>query len=300
MSKDEHPEKTHRELIMEAALLTIAEKKISGTTMRDIAARAGISHGTLHYHYPSKTELLHSLLTEIDSLFNNRRSQEFARVDFNPTASLKEFFQQEKDILNQQRYVAEAFIDFWGHGHKDAKVHTQIQSMYRKWRQDIEGVIADGIEQGDFDPQKAVLIPFLLVSIMEGAALQHLIDEQALDLEAYFNQAYEMVINMIADLPLEKELYPTDLKDEKWGMIAPLLPSSPERSAGRPRKVDLREVVNAIIYQSQSGCSWRMLPHDFPQWKTVHGYYNRWREDGTLERISDQLGIQLHQDVVEK
>jgi TetR/AcrR family transcriptional regulator len=292
MSKDENNDNPQRKLIVEAALMSIAEKKISGTTMRDIAALAGISHGTLHYHYPSKAELLKTLLDEIDFIFNHQRSEDFVSVNYNPTASLKVFFQQEKDLLDQQRHVAEVFIDFWGHGHTDTEVHRKIQSMYKKWRQDIEEVIAEGIRQGDFDLQSADFIPFFMVSIMEGAVLQFLIDEEEFDLGAYFDQAFEMIIRFIVDQPGKKNSYPTDLKDEKWALIAPML-QTPEGSTGRPRKVDLREVVNAIIYQSRSGCSWRMLPHDFPQWKTVHGYFNNWREDGTLACISDQLGIEL-------
>jgi putative transposase len=61
--------------------------------------------------------------------------------------------------------------------------------------------------------------------------------------------------------------YPTDITDSQWKVLAPLVPS--EKRRGRPRLVDLREVLNAIFYINRSGCSWRMLPHDFPNWATV-------------------------------
>jgi putative transposase len=81
--------------------------------------------------------------------------------------------------------------------------------------------------------------------------------------------------------------YDTDLTDSEWAIIEPLLP--PAKSGGRHRKTDLREVVNAIRYFLRSGCAWRLLPHDFPPWSTVHDYYRKWRIDGTWKTIHDEL-----------
>lgn len=80
--------------------------------------------------------------------------------------------------------------------------------------------------------------------------------------------------------------YPSDLTDEEWDIIQPLLPN---KRTGRPREVDLREVLNAIFYLLRSGCAWRMLPHDLPAWETVYWYFASWKDDGTIERINDEL-----------
>lgn len=88
-----------------------------------------------------------------------------------------------------------------------------------------------------------------------------------------------------------RESYPTDLNDKEWELISPLLP--PARLGGRSRGVDLREVVNAIAYVIHSGYSWRMLPHDFPNWSTVYGYFSRWAKDGTLEHITTHLRVDI-------
>ena len=64
--------------------------------------------------------------------------------------------------------------------------------------------------------------------------------------------------------------YPTDLSDRQWKRIEPMIP--PAKRGGRPRVVDMREVVNAILYVARGGCAWRLLPHDFPSWRTVYGY----------------------------
>jgi transposase len=80
--------------------------------------------------------------------------------------------------------------------------------------------------------------------------------------------------------------YPTDLTDEQWELLSPLLPAA--KSGGRPRTVHLRDILNAIFYMVVAGGAWRLLPHDFPCWKTVYHYFRAWRLDGTWERIHDQ------------
>ena len=68
--------------------------------------------------------------------------------------------------------------------------------------------------------------------------------------------------------------YPSDLTDARWAILEPHVP--PARTCGRPRKTDLREVVNAIFYRNRNGCTWRALPRDFPPWRTVYNYFIRW------------------------
>lgn len=85
--------------------------------------------------------------------------------------------------------------------------------------------------------------------------------------------------------------YPTDLTDRQWALIAPHVP--PAKPGGRPRRADMREVVNAILYVLRNGLTWRALPHDFPPWKTVYHYFRAWRVDGTWERLHDALRDQV-------
>jgi putative transposase len=76
--------------------------------------------------------------------------------------------------------------------------------------------------------------------------------------------------------------YPTDLTDAEWRALVPYLPT--EKPRGRPRKHPLREILDAIFYVVRGGCPWRMLPHDFPPWGTVHYWFRRWRLDGLWQR----------------
>jgi putative transposase len=81
--------------------------------------------------------------------------------------------------------------------------------------------------------------------------------------------------------------YPTDLCDEEWVILQPLVPET--KPGGRPRAHEARELLDAIFYVVRGGCAWRLLPHDFPPWKTVHHYFRTWRIDGTWERMHAAL-----------
>ena len=86
---------------------------------------------------------------------------------------------------------------------------------------------------------------------------------------------------------MSRKSYPSDLTDEQWEILGPLLP--PAKPGGRPRTVDLREVVNGILYLLRSGCPWRMVPHDLPPWQTLYKYFRSWTMDGTWERVNETL-----------
>jgi putative transposase len=90
---------------------------------------------------------------------------------------------------------------------------------------------------------------------------------------------------------MQRKLYPSDLTDEQWALLEPLLPRASRR--GRPRKTDLREVVNALFYHTREGGSWRALPHDFPPWRTVYNYFQGWTWDGTWQKLLDALRPQV-------
>ncbi len=81
--------------------------------------------------------------------------------------------------------------------------------------------------------------------------------------------------------------YPSTLTHDQWELLESLIPDA--KPGGRPRTVDMKAVVNAILYILCAGCAWRMLPSDFPAWKTVYHYFRAWRIDGTWERINHTL-----------
>jgi putative transposase len=90
---------------------------------------------------------------------------------------------------------------------------------------------------------------------------------------------------MTEHAPMRKP-YPSDLTDEQWAIIQPLIPVN---LVGRPREVEMREVLNTIFYLNRSGCQWDMLPHDLLAKSTVHDHFSQWKGDGTWQKILDAL-----------
>jgi putative transposase len=85
--------------------------------------------------------------------------------------------------------------------------------------------------------------------------------------------------------------YPSDMSDEEWAILEPLIP--PGFAGGRPRTTKMREVLNAVFYLDRTGAQWRALPHEFPPWSTVWSYFRKWRDDGTWEHMPTALREQV-------
>ena len=90
---------------------------------------------------------------------------------------------------------------------------------------------------------------------------------------------------------MNQQLYPTDLTDSQWLIIQDLIP--PAKPGGRPRSLDMRLAVNAILYIVGGGIQWRMLPKEYPKWQSVYYNFAMWRDDGTWQRIHDTLRAQV-------
>ncbi len=86
---------------------------------------------------------------------------------------------------------------------------------------------------------------------------------------------------------MARRSYPTDLTDAEWRVVSPLLPAV--KPGGRPRSVDVREVLHGVRCLPRSGGAWRLAPHESPPWPTVYAYFQRWQADGTWERIAGVL-----------
>ena len=90
---------------------------------------------------------------------------------------------------------------------------------------------------------------------------------------------------------ITRKAYPSDLTDEQWAYVEPLLPKQDKR--GRKAQHPRREMLNALLYLARSGCAWRMLPHDLPPWEAVYAYWRRLVEKGSLIAINDALRVEI-------
>lgn len=89
--------------------------------------------------------------------------------------------------------------------------------------------------------------------------------------------------------------YESDLTDAEWAAIAPLIP--PAKRGGNKRTVDVREVLNGLLYVLSTGCQWRAIPKDLPPRSTLHDYLERWTWDSTLERIHEVLYVKSREQI---
>lgn len=96
------------------------------------------------------------------------------------------------------------------------------------------------------------------------------------------------------ETPVER--YPSDLTDEEWQLLEPLIEEADPYTTGRPRTTDLREIINAIFYLNKTGCPWRYLPKEFPNYKLVSYYYHRWVDKGIWVKINRALHRRLRKE----
>ena len=90
---------------------------------------------------------------------------------------------------------------------------------------------------------------------------------------------------------MKRKSYPSDLTEGEWTVLEPLIP--PAKPGGHPRTTDMQEVINAILYLDRTGWKFRALPHEFPPWSTVWGYFRTWRNNGTWQQIHTALREQM-------
>jgi putative transposase len=90
---------------------------------------------------------------------------------------------------------------------------------------------------------------------------------------------------------MNRKPYPSDLTNAQWRLVAPIIP--PVKPGGRPRKYDMREVVNGILYVNREGCRWRALPHDLPHWKTCYNFFRAFEGDGTWDALVTALRVEV-------
>ena len=184
--------------IVQGALDTIATDKISGTRMREIAKRSGISQGHLHYYFSAKSSLFMAVLDHLRETFAVERRAALHDASVAPADKLNVFFEQEIKLIRQCPDLLMVRLDFLVQGTSDSSIAAKIREMYASWRHDIEAVVTDGVAAGVFAPTRATLVPNLMIAVMEGAFLQHINEEDSSDLEEYFGAAHEMVLRLLS------------------------------------------------------------------------------------------------------
>jgi TetR/AcrR family transcriptional regulator len=190
-----------KEAILEATLRTVAECKLSGTRMRQIAKYAGMSQGNLHYYFPAKQSLITSLLDYMLAFSVAGRAEQLHSEHLSSHQKLQLFLDEKELALRERQDYMLAFYDLWVEATKTPEIREKMIEQYSVWRSDIHEVVQEGVRRGFFDAKAAEHAPGLLVSIMEGAALQFLIDPEVFDLHGHFQAACRMLVDYLTPEP---------------------------------------------------------------------------------------------------
>lgn len=187
--------KEQNKRILNAALDVVNKKNISGTRMHLIADQAKMVQSNVHYYYKTKEDLMLALQEYIfEECYDIRRKEKKHSKD-NLESQLDVFINQKKRlILNKQKYDF-AEIEFWVHSKTHEKVHIQFKNNYEKWRSEIREILEKYCP--DLDEMNKEILPFTLISLLQGATIQYSIDKNSFAFENYFELSKQMILNQI-------------------------------------------------------------------------------------------------------
>ena len=183
------------EKILNAALKVVNEATISGTRMHLIAEKADMVQSNVNYYYKTKQALLEGLQERVLEEFYNIRRTDKKQSQNTLKDQLHIFFQQKKYMITKRKDYDFAELNFIVQSKIDKKVKARFQESYSEWRDAIREIIIRFCPQ--IEERDKEIIPYLAVSLLEGASIQVLVEGKDFDAESYFSAAEEMVLNHI-------------------------------------------------------------------------------------------------------
>jgi AcrR family transcriptional regulator len=187
------------EKILKAAFEIVAQNKISGTRMHLIAKEAGMLQSNVHYYYPTKNELLVALLDSIQERFTEKRMSSVDLEKKSFVENLQGLFHEKKDDILNHKKIDYVQFDFWVQGTANPEIKAKFKDAFDIWRQNITEVLRENKAFSGNESDDYKMLPYLIVSIMMGASMQYLIDEEKFDLDDYFKAAEKMILNFLKE-----------------------------------------------------------------------------------------------------
>lgn len=192
-NSDEKPE----DKILDAALDVVIENTISGTRMHLIAERAGMVQSNLHYYFKTKNDLMLALQKKV--LKRCLEIRDRLKMDTQNTleGQLEVFIKQKQEFIIKEQKYDFAEIDFWVQGHINPDIQTAFAASFEGWRQEI-GVMLDKYAP-ELNQKKREYLPYVIVSTLEGASIQYLINKGRFDVEEYFEFCKDIILKVIRE-----------------------------------------------------------------------------------------------------
>lgn len=183
------------ERILTAALKVVNEVTVSGTRMHLIAEKAGMVQSNIHYYYKTKELLLDGLLEFILDEFHQYQNKRKTSVEKTLESELHVYFEQKKYFLSKKKEYDYAELNFIVQSKIDKRVRQRFEEAYTEWRDNIRAIIIKYCP--DMDEDYKEMIPYLAVSLLEGATIQALLNQKGFDIDGYFEMAEQTILNQI-------------------------------------------------------------------------------------------------------
>lgn len=195
MREDSSQYSNATEKILKAALQVVNEETISGTRMHLIAEHADMVQSNVHYYYKTKEELLEGLQEHVLNEFYTMQETLKRKSKDTLQEQLHVFFQQKKQMITRKRDYDFAELDFIVQSKINPRIQGRFQKAYMEWRDNIREILIRFCP--DLEEKEKEMIPYLTVSLLEGASIQMLVDKKDFDADGYFAMAEEMVLKRI-------------------------------------------------------------------------------------------------------
>ena len=188
-------DKKTEDKVLDAALKIVKDKTISGTRMHLIAEEANMVQSNVHYYFKTKNDLMIALQKKVLNRCIELRKHLSTTCEDTLESQLDTFFQQKLDFILEETEYDYAEIDFWIQGRINEPMRKEFCKSFQGWRDEI-GVLLDKYVP-ELSKEKRISIPYMLVSLLEGASLQYLIDEGNFDIHEYFAFCKQQVLKAI-------------------------------------------------------------------------------------------------------
>jgi len=181
--------------IIEATLDVIEERTISETRMRCIAEKADVYQSNLHYYFKSKKELLLAAQKKVANRCSELRQQEKSKAENTLEGQLDVFLQQKLIFIKEEPKYDYAEIDFWIQSRIDKDYKEEFKRSFYGWRKELQDLIEEYAVH--FEREKQILLASVIISLLEGATIQYLVDAEAFSVDKYFEYCKQLIMREI-------------------------------------------------------------------------------------------------------
>lgn len=195
MSQIHKSDKSTQELIIESTLDVIGERSIAETRMRNIAEKADIYQSNVHYYYRSKRDLLLAAQKKVADRCVELREEGKQLATDTLESQLNVFIRQKLIFIKQEAKYDYAEIDFWVQSRFDDEFKAEFQRSFLEWRKELQKLIQTYAPH--FEQERQILLASIIISLLEGATIQYLVDSMAFSVDKYFTYCKELIIREI-------------------------------------------------------------------------------------------------------